>query len=83
MDIHAVFDVIKESPDFIYIKDTGHKKHITVTNDAAFVISKLAKEYGIDRRRIFYMDSDGEIDEIQHHGAKFIGFKAGHKGVEL
>jgi hypothetical protein len=83
MDIHAIFDVIKESPDFIYIKDTGHKKHITVTNDTTFVLSKLAAEYGIDGRRVFYMDSDGKIDEIQHRGAKFVGFKAGHKGVEL
>jgi hypothetical protein len=29
------------------------------------------------------MDSDGRIDEIIHRGSRFIGFKAGHKGVEL
>jgi hypothetical protein len=83
MDIHADFNVIMEAPDFIFIKDIGHKKHITVTHDAAFVLSELAAEYGIDRRRVFYMDSDGQIDEIEHHGARFIGFKPGHKGVEL
>jgi hypothetical protein len=83
MDIHVVFDVIKETPDFIFIKDTGHKNHITVTNDAQFVLAQLAKEYDIDRRQVFYMDSLGQIDEIKHHGDHFIGFKPGHKGVEL
>jgi hypothetical protein len=82
-DIHAVFDVIKETTDFIFIKDTGHKNHITVTNDAQFVLSELAAEYGIDRRRVFYMDSCGEINEIEHHGVNFAGFKPGHKEVEL
>jgi hypothetical protein len=83
MDIHAAFSVIKEAPDFIFIKDVGHKKHITITNDAEFVLTKLAEEHSIDRRRVFYMDSDGQIDEIEHRGAKFVGFKPGHKGVEL
>jgi hypothetical protein len=83
MDIHAVFDVIKETPDFIFIKDVGHRDHMTVTNDVEFVLAKLAEEYDIDRRRIFYMDSLGQIDEIEHHGTHFIGFKPGHKGIEL
>jgi hypothetical protein len=83
LDIHAAFDVIKETQDFIFIKDIGHKNRITITNDAAFVLSKLAAEYDIDGRRVFYMDSDGQIDEIKHCGVKFTGFKPGHKGVEL
>jgi hypothetical protein len=83
MDIHAVFDVIKETQDFIFIKDMGHNSHLTITNDANFVLSKLEAEYGIDRRRVFYMDSDGNIDEIEHRGVHFTGFKPGHKGVEL
>jgi hypothetical protein len=83
MDIHAVFEVIKETPDFLFIKDVGHKDHITVTNDAAFVLQKLAEEYTLDHRRLFYMDSLGQIDEIKHNGVHFTGFKPGHKGVEL
>jgi hypothetical protein len=83
MDIHAVFDVIKEAPDFIFIKDVEHKNHITITNDAQFVLTQLAVKYDIGGRRVFYMDSCGEIDEIEHRGIKFTGFKPGHKGVEL
>jgi hypothetical protein len=83
MDIHAIYDVIKETPDFIFIKDVGHKDHITVTNDVKFVLQKLSEEYALDHRRVFYMDSMGQIDEIEHRGSRFIGFMSGHKGVEL
>jgi hypothetical protein len=83
MDIHAVFDVIKKDDDFIFIKDVGHKNHITITNDAQFVLTKLAAEYDIGGRRVFYMDSYGEIDEREHRGINFTGFKPEHKGVEL
>jgi hypothetical protein len=83
MEIHAIFDIIKESQDFVFIKDIGHKNHIAITNDAQFVLSKLAAEYDINRRRVFYMDSDGQIDEIEHHGVRFVKFRPGHKGVEL
>jgi hypothetical protein len=83
VDIHAVFDVIKETPEFLFIKDVGHRDHITVTNDAEFVLQKLAEEYTMDHRRVFCMDSYGQIDEIEHNGVCFIGFKPGHKGVEL
>jgi hypothetical protein len=83
VDIHAVFDVIKETPEFLFIKDVGHRDHITVTNDAKFVLQKLSEEYILDHRRVFYMDSMGQIDEIEHRGGRFIGFRFGHEGVEL
>jgi hypothetical protein len=82
-DMHAVFNVINETPDFIFIKDVGHKDHITVTNDAQFVLAKLVEEYDLGRRRVFYIDSLGQIDEIKHSGTHFTGFKPGHEGVEL
>jgi hypothetical protein len=39
---------------------------------------------GLKNRRIFYMDSMGQIDEITHDAnSHFTGYKPGHKGVEL
>jgi hypothetical protein len=61
----------------------GHRDHITITNDAEFVLAQLAENYDINRRRVFYMDSLGQIDEIEHHGPHFTGFRPGHKGIEL
>jgi hypothetical protein len=83
MGLHAEFDVIKETPEYIYIKDTGHNDGPTVTNDAEFVLGQLANKHNMGRRRVFYMDSVGQTDELTHIGAHFTGYKFGHEGVEL
>jgi hypothetical protein len=82
-DLHAVFSVLKETETFIFIKDTGHKTHKSVTNDVNFVLTQLSAEYGIEKRRIFYVDSMDRTDEIIHRGGHFVGFRGGHQGVEL
>lgn len=86
--MHAEIKVLKRGPlddgEYIYVLDIGHNTGRSVTNDAEFIIEKLYDEYGIaDRTRIFYQDSQGEIDEIKHSGRKFLGILAGHRGVPL
>ena len=44
---HAVFEVIRATPEYIFIQDTGHETNRTVTNDAEWVIEELALEYGL------------------------------------
>ncbi|GHU66567.1 hypothetical protein FACS189447_07710 [Spirochaetia bacterium] len=82
-DIHAVYEVLRETNTFIFIKDIGHKTHKSITNDVEFVLESLAADYNIKYRRIFYIDSMNEIDEIIHSEKHFISFKHGHEGVEL
>jgi hypothetical protein len=82
-DLHATYVVLNKETSFICIKDTGHKNRMSVTNDVEYVLSDLSRQFNIDHRRIFYVDSDGQIDEIIHKGKNFISFKAGHKGIEL
>ena len=73
-----------ERGKYIYVRDTGCFSGRGVTNDAEYIVGQLYFEYGItDETRVFYMDSEGGIDEILHDGRKFRGFKAGHEGVEL
>ena len=81
--LHAVFSVIEVKPNFILIKDTGHMDHKTISNDVEWVLSQLAQEYNLQYRRIFYIDSAGDIDEIIHNGMAFHGFKHGHEGVAI
>jgi hypothetical protein len=76
---HAEFSIIKISVSFIFIKDTGHACHKTVTNDVEYVLQALNP----GRRRVFYIDSENRIDEILHRNGIFSGFKAGHEGIEL
>jgi hypothetical protein len=84
LENHSAFKIIDEKPGYIYIMDTGHYSNCkTVTNDVEWVLCEMGNLCNIDNRRIFYMDSDGQTDEILHKGKTFINFKAGHQGVEL
>ena len=81
---NAEFSIEKETESFIYIKDTGnHSERRTITNDPEFVVKVLYEQYNLENKCIFYMDSEGRIDEITHTYGKFTGFKAGHQGVHL
>jgi hypothetical protein len=82
-DLHAAYNVVKDTTAFIHIKDIGNTSRMSVTNDVKYVLSELSKQYDINRLRVFYTDSDGQIDEIVHKGKNFISFKAGRQGVEL
>ena len=44
----------------------------SVTNDAENVVEYLHSVYG--NRRIFYIDSDGVLDELRHNNGNFVGF---------
>jgi hypothetical protein len=79
----AEFTIERETPEYIYILDTGHTHTQTVTNDAEAVIETLARNHSLGERRVFYKDSDGQVDELLHAGPQFTGFKAGHTGFEL
>jgi hypothetical protein len=79
---HAEFSVIRDSPDYIFIKDIGHSYTKTVTNDADYVLQKLNTILGLNHRRVFYIDSMGEQDEIVHSGGCFKYFKP-PRGIAL
>jgi hypothetical protein len=78
----AIFTIEKETPDYIFIIDTGHEHTSTVTNDAERVIATLHSDHALGNRRVFYKDSEGQIDELQHSGAMFAVFKPGHSGIK-
>lgn len=69
---------------YISVRDIGHNSGRSVTNYAEYVVGQLYLEFGItDETRIFYVDSEGQVDELLHTGKIFRGFKAGHEGIEL
>jgi len=84
-DNHAVFRIENETDTHVYISDRGnHHNCKTVTNDAAWVITELDTLIeNFENKRVFYMDSEGRIDEIIHSGKTFISFKAGYEGITL
>ena len=80
----ANFTIEKETPEYIFILDIGPwDQHPTVTNNAEGVVETLAKENALGDRRLFYQDSEGQIDELLHAAGKFNGFAPGHSGIDL
>lgn len=62
-------------PAFV-IRDVGPWDSFpTVTNDAEWVVEQLAPE--LEGRRLFYYDSDGELDELVIVDGRFSGYAPG------
>jgi len=80
----AEFTIEKETPEYVFIIDTGPwDEHPTVTNDAENVVETLARDHTLGSRRLFYMDSEQQIDELKHNGGQYTGFSFGHSGITL
>jgi hypothetical protein len=70
---HAVFGVVEETAEHILIRDVG-PWHIykTITNDAEGVCETLAPM--LQGRRLEYLDSEGNRDQLLVKDGKFAGF---------
>lgn len=69
----------------VVIRDIGHSDGFSsITNDAEQVVltvlrivSRLGERLAPNSPPIFYYDSDGRLDQLEHDGTAFTGFKAG------
>ena len=77
----AMFDIKKETDEYMYIVDTGVNER-SVTNDARDVVYYLCKHYNLKNRRLIYRDSCGSIDEIKHFYGTFLEYAPGHAGID-
>ena len=72
---HCSFEVVSVSPEAVTIRDLDIGK--SVTNDAEHAVQQLlAADLLVPGRKLFYYDSDGELDEIVWEGFE-IWFRAG------
>ncbi len=78
-DKHAAYSVVSSDATQITIRDFGPwDRHLTVTNDAEHVVAEMARVYGLGTRRLFYFDSEGQLDELVHDGnGRFVRFAPG------
>lgn len=66
--------IIEDEIDHVCIKDVGPWNiYLTVTNGAEIVIEELADK--LNGRQLFYIDTEGNRDELVYSGKEFIGFK--------
>lgn len=79
------FHIAKETAEYVFIIDdySPESPSVSVTNNPEDVLKALACGRTLESQRVFYMDTDGQIDELLHKKDEFTGYKAGHDGVEL
>jgi hypothetical protein len=76
MGLPARFDIIKETEQYVVIQDLGPwDVCFTVTNDAEGVVQRLVSH--LAGRRLFYVDSNGDTDELLVRDGEFAGFRPG------
>lgn len=76
---HASYRIEEDTADKLVIRDLGPwDQHPTVTNDAEGVVYELGSQ--LRGRRLFYYDSENNLDEILVKEGRFAGFAPGPKG---
>jgi len=72
----ANYIIVAESRKALIIQDIGPwDRYPSVTNDAEDVVRELVgRGFLPEGRRLFYCDSDGQLDEILVKDGQFVGF---------
>lgn len=74
--MRASFIVVSSDERSITIRDmSGENGGKTITNDADAVVEFLDSRW--PGRRIYYYDTEGALDELQHVAGRFCGFLPG------
>lgn len=79
------YEIVQNTPgSTLIIRDVGHENHRSVTNDAENVVDDLALLGWLPPgRRLFYYDSEGQLDELLVRDGKFAGYKAGPRAAAV
>lgn len=72
----ANYRLVNETDEFILIEDIGpHDQYKTITNAAEWVVEQLVPR--LKGRKLYYIDSDHQTDQLLIHDGKFSGFARG------
>lgn len=74
---HANVSIVLDLPGRpLLIRDEGPwDRHPTATNDAEWVVQDFhARGLLAGDRRLWYVDSEGAVDELLHVGGRFTGY---------
>jgi len=74
------FEIVSKTDDVLYIVDLFDESNptMTITNGAEEVVDQLLASGDLDgKRRLFYKDTEGAIDELLYDESGFGDFRAG------
>lgn len=73
------YEIVQDCHDRLLIRDLGPwDQHLTVTNGAEIVVEQLAA--CLNGRKLDYIDSDGDVDQLVVKDGKFAGFARASRG---
>jgi len=78
------FEIVSKTDEVLYIADLFDESDptMTITNGAEEVVDRLLASGDLDgKRRLFYKDTDGAIDELMYLKSGFRGFRAGDPAI--
>jgi len=74
------FEIVSKTDEVLYIVDLFDESNptMTITNGAEEVVAQLMASGDLDgKRRLFYKDTDGAIDELMYTYSGFFNYRAG------
>jgi hypothetical protein len=72
----ANYRVTNETDEYIQLVDVGpHDQYKTITNAAEWVVQQMVPR--LKGRKLYYEDSNGDVDQLVIHAGKFAGFARG------
>lgn len=81
MGFRCSFEVLDNNDVYILIKDLDRGK--SITNDAEWVVGKLLSNgLLVKGKTLYYIDTDGRVDVLNHDGIEFTGFSAGFDSID-
>lgn len=72
--MRAQIEWVDSDADVVLIRDVGHATGPSVTSDAEAVVRHLHRASALADRRLFYVDSEGDLSELMHTGGRFDGY---------
>lgn len=80
--LRSSFNIEEIKENYVLIKDNSNMTEtMSVTNDAENVIGFLYGRGILANRRLFYIDTEGRVDELKHNGNHFQSFAPGYKSI--
>lgn len=78
----AAWSFVEVSPTRVVLRDLDLAGHPSITNDAEQVVAKLLDEGTLlpGLTRLFYVDTDGALDELVYDAKGFRMFRFGGGG---
>jgi len=78
------YAIVRDMQNYILIRDLCEQMQcMSITNAAEAVVKDVFERHNLAHRRLFYIDTEGDTDELVHENGVFKDFAFGGPPDEL